>query len=358
MLDRTLLPFYAFFLRFFAPRYNAHIQILLGQIRILRSRIDANRIVPTPEEKADLMRWGAACDHKIDDVMKVVKPATYKKWLRQKKMKIPFKRSGRPRIPECVRKIICMMARANALWGYQRIAGELKKIGCRVCRTTIKRILEDEGIHPLPTKATMRPPIEWTTFVHAHMETLIACDFFCKPVYTLRGKFHAYVLVFIHLGSRKTFVSPPTFSPDGDWVMQQSRNASFWLDEIGVEPRFLIHDRDAKYPGRFTEFWKTEGVRCMRIPPKAPQANPYVERLHGSIRRECTDHVMVFGERHLRRILRSYFEYYHEDRKHLGLGKETPKGRPVSNRASPSARLIALPRVGGLHHRYEWSKAA
>ncbi len=167
------------------------------------------------------------------------------------------------------------MARANALWGYQRIVGELKKIGCRVGRTTFKRILEDEGIHPLPTKATKRPPIEWTTFVHAHMETLIACDFFSKPVYTLRGKFHACVLVFIHLGSRKTFASPPTFSPDGDWVMQQSRNAALWLDEIGVEPRFLIHDRDGKYPGRFTGFWKTESVECLRIPPKAPQANVY-----------------------------------------------------------------------------------
>jgi putative transposase len=90
----------------------------------------------------------------------------------------------------------------------------------------------------------------------------------------------------------------------------------------------------------------------------SPWQNPYVERLHGNIRRECTDHVIVLGENHLRGVLRSYFEYYHHDRKHLGLDKETPMGRPVSNRASPSAKLIELPRVGGLHHRYEWSEAA
>ena len=90
----------------------------------------------------------------------------------------------------------------------------------------------------------------------------------------------------------------------------------------------------------------------------SPWQNPYVERLHGSIRRECTDHVIVVGERHLRRILRSYFAYYHEDRTHLGLEKETPTERPISRRASPSARPIELPRLGGLHHRYEWSEAA
>jgi hypothetical protein len=90
----------------------------------------------------------------------------------------------------------------------------------------------------------------------------------------------------------------------------------------------------------------------------SPWQNPYVERLNGSIRRECTDHVIVFSENHLRKILRAYFAYYHEDRTHLGLGKETPMGRPVSNRPSPSSKLAALPRVGGLHHRFEWSEAA
>ena len=94
-------------------------------------------------------------------------------------------------------------------------------------KTTVKRILEEEGIHPLPGKAGKKPPVEWATFVRAHMETLVACDFFTKPVYTLRGKFHACVLVFIHLASRKAFCSPPTHTPDGDWVMQQARNAAF-----------------------------------------------------------------------------------------------------------------------------------
>ena len=100
------------------------------------------------------------------------------------------------------------------------------------------------------------------------------------------------------------------------------------------------------------------GIEEVLTAYRSPWQNPYVERLYGSIRRECTDHVIVFSENHLRRILRAYFEYYHEDRTHLGLKKDTPMERPTSSRASPTSRLIELPRVGGLHHRYEWSEAA
>jgi putative transposase len=176
-------------------------------------------------------------------------------------------------------------------------------------KTTVKRILEEEGIHPLPTKARKKPPVEWAVFVRAHMETLIACDFFTKPVYTLRGKFHACVLVFIHLASRKAFCSPPTYRPDGDWVMQQARNAASWLDEIGVAPRYLIHDRDDKYPGRFGAFWKTEGVRCIRTPPRAPVANAFCECFIGKLKRECLDHFLCFSRGQLRHIVSTWLRY-------------------------------------------------
>jgi transposase InsO family protein len=123
-------------------------------------------------------------------------------------------------------------------------------------------------------------------------------------------------------------------------------------------PQYLLRDRDSIYSEWFRGRVQSMGIKEVVTAYHSPWQNPYVERLHGSIRRECTDHVIIFGERHLRRILGSYFKYYHEDRKHLGLGKETPMGRVVSNRASPSSRLIQLPRVGGLHHRYEWSNVA
>jgi len=276
-LDHSFLPLILFFNGLFAPRHSARIQFLLAQVRILRERVDASRIVPTPEEKAELLRWGAKFDHDIDGIMEVVRPETYRRWLQMKRREIPFKKLGRPRIAEAIRKLVRRMPVENALWGCKRIVGELKKLGCRVCASTVRRILEEEGIHPLPTKARSKPPVEWTTFVHAHMDSLIACDFFTKPVYTLRGKLRAHVLVFIHLGSRKVFCSPPTYSPNAEWVMQQARNAVLSLDKIGAEPRFLVHGRDRKYPDAFARFWQTERTRCIRIPPRAPQANAFCE---------------------------------------------------------------------------------
>jgi len=141
-----------------------------------------------------------------------------------------------------------------------------------------------------------------------------------KPVWTLCGKKQAYVLVFIHLGSRKTFASPPTFHPDGDWVMLQVRNATAWLDDIGVKPRFLIHDRDGKYPGRFKDFWKTEGVRCLRIPPRAPMANAFCECFIGKLKRECLDHFTCFSLGHLHQIVKVWFRHYNFLRPHQGFG--------------------------------------
>ena len=116
----------------------------------------------------------------------------------------------------------------------------------RVGATTVKQILRGSGIHPAPDKAFKRPAVPWTTFVHAHMDSLVGTDFFTERVYTLRGALTAYVLVFIHLGSRKVYYSPSTYNPTGDWVMQQTRSASMWLDDMGVKARFLIHDRDGE----------------------------------------------------------------------------------------------------------------
>jgi putative transposase len=145
-----------------------------------------------------------------------------------------------------------------------------------------------------------------------------------------------------------------TANPTAAWTAQQIVEAFPW----DTAPRFLLRDRDSIYGEWFRRRVQSMGIEEVITAYHSPWQNPYVERLHGSIRRECTDHIIVFGENHLRKILRSYFEYYHQDRKHLGLDKDTPMGRPVSKRASPSATLVSLPRVGGLHHRYEWREAA
>jgi putative transposase len=213
------------------------------------------------------------------------------------------------------------MAGDNLRWGYRRIVGELKKLGIRIGTTTIRDILKEEGHFPDPQKAIKNPPIPWTTFIRANMESIVACDFFTKRIFTLRGVREAYVLTFIHLGSRKVFCSPSTYHPDSKWIMQQARNASMWMEEEGIEPRFLIRDRDRKYPDTFDEFWEPH-VRCIRIPPQAPKANAFAETFIASTRREVLNHFVCFSRDQLDHILRIWLRHYHEDRPHRGVGRD------------------------------------
>jgi len=304
------------------PRYNARLRLLEAQIRMLRSRVDTIRIVPTPKERTELLRLGAAMDHDIDEVMHVVVPATYKKWLRQLRGGKVHRPSGRPRTPAATRSLVLRMATENLRWGYRRIVGEMKKLGIRIGATTIRDILKAEGHFPEPDKATKKPPIPWTTFIHAHMETIVSCDLFTKRIFTLGGIRRAHVLVFIHLGSRKVLCSPSTYHPDSKWIMQQARNASMWMEDEGIKPRFLIRDRDRKYPDEFDNFWKTEDVRCIRIPPKAPRANSFVESFISSTRREVLNHFICFSRGQLDYILSVWLRHYHEARPHRGVGRD------------------------------------
>ena len=319
-MDRLFYSLLTLALQWFRPRYNVHLQLLQAQIRMLRSRIDISRIVPTPQEKAELLRLGALVDHDVAEVMHVVQPETYRKWVRQSKRGIVFKRPGRPRIPMATVNLVLRMAEENVRWGYRRIVGEFKKLGIRIGTTTVKQILRGNDIHPAPDKAFKKPAVPWTTFVHAHMESMMGADFFTKRIYTLRCVLTAYVLVFIHLGSRKVYCSPATFNPTGDWVMQQTRNANMWLDDMGVKPRFVIHDRDRKYPDEFKAFWKSENVRSLFIPLKAPKANAFVETWIESTKREILNHFMCFSLEQLDYILTAWVRHYHFERPHRGIG--------------------------------------
>jgi putative transposase len=320
-VDSILFSLMTLATQWLRPRYNTRLRLLEAQIRMLRSRIDTSRIVPTPEERAELLRLGAAMDHDIDEVMHVIVPATYKKWLRQLRGAKPFRPSGRPRTPLATRRLVLGMATGNLRWGCRRIVGEIKKLGIRIGATTIRSILKEEGHFPEPQKATKKPPIPWTVFVHAHLDSFVSCDFFTKRVFTLGGIRDAYVLVFIHLGSRKVFHSPSTYHPDSKWVMQQARNASMWMEDEGIKPRFLIRDRDRKYPDEFNTFWKPD-VRCIRIPVKAPKANAFCETYIGKMKHETLNHFMCFSRGQLDYILRVWLDHYHLRRPHRGVGRD------------------------------------
>jgi putative transposase len=301
------------------PRYDTKLQLMAYQVTMLRDRIDDSRIMPTDRERAELLRLGADIDHDISDVMLVVKPATYRGWRRKQETDRKKRGAGRPGTPQATINLVMRMATENLGWGYSKILGELKKLGIRIGRTTIQDILKREGHYPVPDKAKKNSSGNWKQFISSHMDTLVACDFFSKPVLTWRGRVDAYVLVFIHIGSRKVFMSFPTFHPHDDWVLQQARNATIWLDDIGVKATGLIRDRDTKFTTRFDAIWKGEGAKVHKTPVRAPMANSYSESYIGKLKQGCLNHFICFSLDHLDYINREWLKYYHNQRPHQGI---------------------------------------
>lgn len=194
MKFNLMFVLFTFLAHRFLPKYDVRMQLLMFQIKMLRDRIDDQRIVPTPEERAELLRLGNEINHDVAEVMLVVKPQTYRRWLSPRAKTRSPKPAGRPGTAEDIVALILRMATENFSWGYKRIFGELKKLGISVGLTTIRDILKRSDCPPPPEKTKSRPPLPWSRFVSAHMESLVACDFFTKPVYTLRGKFDAYLV--------------------------------------------------------------------------------------------------------------------------------------------------------------------
>ena len=249
---------------------------------------------------------------------------------------------GRPPLaPELV-SLIEQMARENPLWSRRRIASELAKLGHAVDKDTVAKYL------PKPAPRPHRPPSQtWKIFLRNHLAGTIAIDFLSVPTVT----FHVlYVFFVLSLDRRRVLHVNVTAHPYGAWAAQQI------VEAIGAElvPARLIRDRDAIFGNEFDARVDNLGVRQIRISPRSPWQNGYAERWVGTLRRELLDHVIVVGERHLLRLVRQHVAYYNEDRPHISLDRDAPVARAVQ---PPSAgRVVALPRVGGLHHRY--SRAA
>jgi transposase InsO family protein len=227
------------------------------------------------------------------------------------------------------------MAVANPLWGAPRIHGELLKLGFAVGERTVSRLM--------PRRRT--PPSQsWRTFLQNHLGSTIAVDFFTVPTLTCRILF---VFVVLAHDRRRILHVDVTRHPTSAWARQQLREAL----PNETNARFLLHDGDTTFDAAFDRTVHALGLSTVRTAPQSPWQNPYVERVIGSIRRECLDHVIVVNERHLRWILRAYLAYYHRSRTHLALAKDTPEARAVDT--AGVGRIVARAEVGGLHHRYE-----
>ena len=270
----------------------------------------------------------------------IVNPETVIAWQRKGfrlywRWKSRAAKTGRPCVSREIRELIRQLSTANPLWGAPRIHGEMLKLGIQLSQATVAKYMVRQRKPPSQT---------WRTFLENHVKQLVATDFLVVPTVTFRLLF-----VFVVLGHdrRRAIHFNVTAHPNAEWTARQIAEAFPW----DSAPRYLLHDRDCIYGGTFRRRVEEMGIREVLTAPKSPWQNPYAERFIGSLRRECLDHIVVMNEASLRRIVRSYFQYYEHSRTHLALEKDAPESRAIQPPAE--GVVVEPPQVGGPHHRYE-----
>ena len=244
----------------------------------------------------------------------------------------------------------------------RRIVGELRKLALSSSRSTVRRVLVDEGLLPDPGKRVPSGSLTpWRIFIDMHLNTMVARDMFCKTVWTPVGERVAYVLMFIHLGSRRVFVSPSTCHPVESWMKVQARNVLMWLDDEELNLQFIIHDNDAKISAGFDAVFKGADADIVKTPFLSPIANAFAESWIGTLKRECLNQFYCFGLRHLDHIVQTYTSYYNTFRSHQSLGNvpigqgSRPPPDGVANRDVGPVRQHAY--LGGSLNHCEWKAA-
>ncbi len=315
-------------------RLEAENMALRHQLNVLRRKV-RGRVWLTNNDRwffVQLYRWFPS----ILQVLTVVRPETVVRWHRTGfRLYWRWKsrsRGGRPKIKADLRTLIRRMNRENPLWGAPRIHGELLKLGFEVAQSTVAKYM---------IKRREPPSQGWRTFLRNHAPDIAAMDMFVVSTISFRL---LYGLVIMRLDRRRLVWTNVTANPTAEWIARQITEAFPW----NQAPRYLLRDRDRSYGAIARRRLRAMGIRDHPTAPRSPWQNGHVERLIGSIRRECLDHIVVMGEASLRRTLRAYTRYYNEVRTHKSLDKDTPEARPIQFTGTVRARPV----LGGLHHHY------
>ena len=315
-------------------RLEAENAVLRHQLVVLRRRV-RGRVQPTDSDRwflVQMYRWFPS----ILTVVTIVRPETLVRWHRAGFRRYwrwkSNARGGRPRIESELRTLIRQMSSENQLWGAPRIHGELLKLGFSVAQSTVARYM---------VKRLGPPSQGWKTFLRNHAPDIAAMDLFVVP--TIGFKL-LYGFVIVRLDRRDLVWINVTTNPTAEWVARQITEAFPW----DGAPGYMIRDRDRIYGAVVTRRLRAMGIRDKPIAPGCPWQNGVVERLIGSVRRECVDHIIVLDEKHLRQVVKSYANYYNSVRTHRSLNKDAPVSRPVQRTGVVRSHAI----LGGLHHRY------
>jgi transposase InsO family protein len=331
--------FLASFTASFRSRAALQLEILAlrHQLGVLQRSVERPKL--TPPDRL-LWVWLRRIWPDWRSVLVIVQPDTVIAWHRKGfrlfwRWRVRSGRPGRPSVPDDVRELIRRMNRENPLWGAPRIHGELLKLGIDIGETSVGKYMGRRR----------RPPSQtWRTFLDNHLTTLVSVDFFTVP--TIRFQV-LYVFLILAHDRRRILHVGVTADPTAEWTAQQLREAFPWE----TAPRYLLRDRDGIFGHTFVNQVTAMGISEVLSAPGSPWQRAYIERVIGTIRRECLDHVIVSNERGLRDHLRRFVDYYHQSRTHLALHKDTPEPRPIQG--ADAGRVVAFAEVGGLHHRYE-----
>ncbi len=326
---------------------------LVAENRILRNQI-TGRIRLTNGERITLATLGKQLGKKaLADVVSVVKPETLLAWHRKliaKKFESSMspRAPGRPPIAQAIEDLVVRFAKENRQWGYTRIIGALKHVGYTVSHQTVGNILKRHNLLPAPTR---RKTTTWREFIRAHLDILVATDFFTAEVWTKSGLVTYYILFYIQVRTRTVHLAGLTPHPNEAWMKQITRNST--MPEWGflTQGQYLIHDRDAKFCSSWQEILDAAGVTPIKLPPRSPNLNAHAERWVRSVKEEALSQLILFGEGALRKVLQEYVTHYHHERPHQGKGNELllPKPRKADWRTHP---IRSHKRLGGLLKYY------
>ncbi|MFL5327509.1 MAG: integrase core domain-containing protein [Gemmataceae bacterium] len=323
------------------------VEYLKQENRILRARLP-KRLVVTPSEQRRLVKLARPLGSIINQLIGIVSPRTMRRWLALSPRKPLRYRPGPKGTSTPVKDLVLRLAEENH-WGYTRILGELKKLGIRISRTTVINILKQGGFDPGPKQGRG----SWAEWLTRHAKTLHACDFFTQKVWSIRGPVDFFVLVFLHVGTRRLHIVGATTNPNTAWVKQQARNYILHCEQAGLELGHLVHDHDTSFSRTFDAIFQSDAVDVRRVGPVAPNLNAYCERVIQTVQQECFDHFTVFGEAHLRWLCSEFEAHYNAERPHQGMGNSPLSGAdpPVTDLPS-NHRIVSSERLGGLLKSY------
>ena len=329
------------------------IEYLRTENQVLKEKLGKKRILLSDNQRRRLAVKGKILGRKrLEEVGTLFTPDTILRWHRMlvaKKYDYSERRQkvGRPVLSEEVVQLLLQMARENPSWGYDRIAGAVQNLGHDISDQSVGNILKEHGIEPAPTRTRTT---NWSTFIKAHWDVLAAIDFTTIEVWTKGGLLTYYLLFVMELKTRRVHFAGATVHPDETWMKQIARNLTNFEDGFLNGKHYLLMDRDTKFCKSFRDFLGNEGVEAVQLPPKSPNLNAHLERFMRSIKSECLDRMIFFGEKSLHNAVHQFLNHYHTERNHQGLNnKIIDPGEEVGQIVG---KVEGRERLGGLLHYY------